>query len=401
MIKRASLIALSLFVAAAALLMPARGTLVAPAVAQTSAACTIPAKAAATPDQTAWELFVAVNCRAANGKLVWENWIEQAQLYPASGVAGARGATGRRLHGSVLAALHTVAAKGVTATATPGPCNKMAIAPSNVTAGATICEEVHINPSAQATIQKNGYNVRTGQMAAAAAGAKISFGTDAIEVKIDWLPASDFVSPSFSCSGSTAPTVYVETIDGVCYAMVAMHVTSHLIPNWIWTTFEPQNTQTNPFRCAVYGPCLDNWGAAPSVAVGAASQTTLTPALAALMKQANLPAGFANYRLVGAQTDFTSAGRAILNGNSITEYEAAGTPAGESSCISCHSMSSINASGVDGGSFFAGNPAPIGPAVSLPVGFITRGFLWSMALACPNPTNTGFQSCTAPPPGKK
>jgi len=402
MMKSARLISLSLVAAAAAMLAPAGDTLVAPASAQASTACTIPTKPAATPDQTAWELFVAVNCRAANGKLVWENWIEQATLYPASGAPGALAVSGRRLHGSVLAALLHPASgpKGVTATATPGPCNKMAIAPSNVTTGATICEEVHINPSAQATIQKNGYQYRTGQMATAAAGGKISFGTDAIEVKIDWLPASDFASPSFSCSAATAPTVYVETIDGVCYAMVAMHVTSHLIPNWIWTTFEPQNDQTNPFRCAVYGPCLDKWGVKPSVAIGATSNTTLTPALAALMKQAKLAPGFENYRLVGAQTDFTSGGRAILNGNSITEYEAAGTAAGESSCISCHSMSSINATGVDGGAYFATNPSPIGAAVSLPVGFITRGFLWSMALACPNPTNTGFQACTAPPPKK-
>jgi hypothetical protein len=403
--------AIAALAAIAALLATDRGPGLAPAEAQTvNPACTIPTKEAATPEQTAWELFVAVNCKASNGKLVWENWIEQAQLYPPSlpssfapqAVAGG----GHRLHGSVLGAiLHaTTVSKGLAAaaTTTPGPCNKMAIAPSNVTAGATICEEVHINPSAQATIQKNGYNYRTGQMKAAATGAKISFGTDAIEVKIDWLPASDFAKPGFSCTQATT-SVYVEQIDGVCYAMVAMHVTSHLIPNWLWTTFEPQNLQTNPFRCAVYGPCLDKWGATPAVAIGAASQTALTPHLAALMKQANLAPGFANYRLVGAQTDFTAGGRPILNGNSITEYEAVGTPAGESSCISCHSMSSINATGVDGASFFAGNPAPIGPAVTLPVGFITRGFLWSMALACPNPTNTGFQACTPvlPPVPKK
>jgi len=400
--KSARFVAISLAAGAVALLAPSHDALIAPAQAQANTACTIPTKMAATPDQTAWELFVAVNCRAANGKLVWENWIEQAQLYPASGVSGAMLASnGRRLHGSVLGALLHPASgiKGLTATATPGPCNKMQIAPSNVTAGATICEEVHINPSAQATIQKNGYNTRTGQMAAAAAGAKISFGTDAIEVKIDWLPASDFASPGFSCTAPT-PSVYVETIGGVCYAMVAMHVTSHLIPNWLWTTFEPQDLQTNPFRCAVYGPCLDNWGATPAVAIGAASTTKLTPALTALMTAAKLPTGFTNYRLVGAQTDFATGGRPILNGNSITEYEAAGTTAGESSCITCHSMSSINATGVDGGAFFASNPAPIGPAVTLPAGFITRGFLWSMALACPNPTNTGFQACTAPPPKK-
>ena len=403
---RRQIFALAALASVSLLFASGRDTVLTPARAQAApAACTIPTKEAATPDQTAWELFVAANCRAPNGKLVWENWIEQAQLYPPSAGLAATAGGGRHLHGSVLGALlhASTAAKGLAAaTVTPGACNKMVIAPSNVTAGATICEEVHINPSAQATIQKNGYNFRTGQMKAAATGGKISFGTDAIEVKIDWLPASDFASPGFSCTQATT-SVYVEQIDGVCYAMVAMHITSHLIPNWLWTTFEPQDLQTNPFRCAVYGPCLDNWGATPAVAIGAASQTAQTPQLAALMKQANLPAGFANYRLVGAQTDFTAGGRPLLNGNSITEYEAAGTAAGESSCISCHSMSSINATGVDGASFFATNPSPIGPAVTLPVGFITRGFLWSMALACPNPTNTGFQACTAPtaPPKKK
>ena len=53
-------------------------------------ACSFPASLdananEATQDQTAWEIFIAANCKASSGALVWETWIEQSDLYPTSG----------------------------------------------------------------------------------------------------------------------------------------------------------------------------------------------------------------------------------------------------------------------------------------------------------------------------
>ncbi|HEY0107722.1 MAG TPA: hypothetical protein VGB91_16695, partial [Rhizomicrobium sp.] len=150
--KSAILIALSL-IAVGALFVPGRDVAVAPALAQTPSACTIPSAPAATADQTAWQLFVAVNCRAPNGKFVWETWIEQSQLYPANGLPpaahlAAAVAPVRHLHGSVLAALlhRTKASAGglKTLALSASDCSKMGIRPPNVVPKAVICEEVYV-----------------------------------------------------------------------------------------------------------------------------------------------------------------------------------------------------------------------------------------------------------------
>lgn len=389
--------AVTALAAAAALLATDQGPGIAPAKAQANPACTLPTAPAATNDQTAWQLFVAINCQT-NGKPAWASWIEQSQLYPTSGKAGARLAAraGHRFHGSVLAAIER-RMHGKTGFATaalsPTQCNPMAVKVPNVLPGAVICEEVYINPTTQSEIAGPGYNIRTAQMKAAATGTKISFTSPSIEIKVDWLPASDFKTAPFACDGSTT-NFYTEQVGGTCYALVAMHILSKLLPNWLWTTFEPQSAITNPFRCYIYGPCRDAWGATPAISNGPTSTTAMTPGLQALFTQAGLPATLQNYRLDVAQSEFTTPdGKAIQGGNSITEYEAVGTPQNQSSCITCHSMSSVNAKGTDGASLFASNPAPMGPEVVLPAGFIRRGFLWSLGLACPDPTKTGLQSC--------
>lgn len=365
-----------------------------------------------SPDMDAWQFFVTVNSPAAMGKLQWETWTEQNDLYlPDLGLAANK--MGRHFHGSVLEALLKSeklkgAAKTKMLALAASNCNKMAVRPPNVTKDAVICEEVYINPDAVAYIKSQNYESRTGQMAAAKAGTGFDFPRSAMEIKVDWLPTTDFAKPPFACDGSTT-NLYTEEVGGTCYALVAMHIISHSWPNWLWATFEPQDATTNPYRCDVYGPCQDSWGGTPAVSKGPSSTTTLTPTLISMMTKANLPAAFQNYRLVQAQTTFTTPkGMPIISGNSITEYEAVGTPRMHSSCITCHSMSSVNAEGYDGAAGFScpkGSPvpcdrAPIGKQVVTPQGFIARSFLWSFALACPNPTGTGFNTNCKPPPQK-
>ena len=373
-----------------------------------SGACTFPSAPAATPEQTAWEIFVAANCPAGNNQLVWETWVEQLQLYPANSQAGAGLVQGvRRLHGSPLA----LARSGKLFTKlTPAndTCNVMhgkPSSPASLIAKPTICEEVHLNPAAQQFVTDNKYQTRPPQTQAAQKGVSIGFPEPAIEIKADWIPASDFQPRVFTCT-NPPPGVHVEEIDGTCYALAGIHISSKLLPNWIWATFEPQYMTTNPLRCITFVPCNDPWGSDPPVSNGGASGFTQpTTALAALMQQAGLPGEFLNYRLDGVQiAGTTSSGGPTYLGNSVIEGENVGMTKNTASCITCHSVSSIKNDGTDAITVLANMPtAPVGNLYVAPVGWMPRDFVWSMGAACPDPKGPppqGLQTCTASSPSK-
>jgi hypothetical protein len=368
--------------------------------ASASGSCTFPSQPAPTPEQTAWEIFVAANCPAPGGKLVWQTWIEQQQLYS---VNPRLAALPPRLHGSILGA-------ALAGTLTPGKpvlpqlntgnqCNPMVNPPSNVVKPPevpVVCEEVRINKAAEDFIRDNNYDLKRGQITAAQKDANIQFPSDAVEVKADWIPVTDFTAKPpfpFTCSGAS-PSFYVKMFEyqkrDLCFALVGMHIESKLYqPNWLWATFEPQSKLTNPFRCVFFGPCVDFWGSSPAISVGTKTKTKTipgppthqTPALAALMKSAGLAAAFDNYRLDGTETDFFDQhGKPNVLGNSVVEYEAAGVPAGQASCITCHSISSMSNQGVDSISFFNFLPQ-VGPEYNVPLGSVRRDFVWSMVCA--------------------
>jgi hypothetical protein len=228
-----------------------------------SPACTFPTAAAATPEETAWKLFVAANCPANKTPLVWETWIEQSQLYPASGTAAATAVRpqvgAKRLHGSPLARAVMARKQGLKAELIPSTeCNVMNGPPSNVNSNALICEETRLNAEAQKFVTDSGYRIRPPQTKAAQQGTDIEFPAPAIEVKVDWIPATDF-TPPFTCS-QPPQGVHVETIAGTCHAMAGMHISSKLLKDWIWVTFEPQSMLTNPLRCITFRSCNDSWG---------------------------------------------------------------------------------------------------------------------------------------------
>ncbi len=386
--------ATSLVLVGTAGISPSQAQMTAPPAAN---ACSFPTRASATPQETAWRLFVAANCTAGNGKLVWENWIEQSDYYPTSSGKGSAVAAlsthliGHRLHGSPLAlALRAIQAapgnKNFALALQPATqCNPMspAFLPANVVSTATICEETHLNPDTTNFISSKGYQLRGGQAAAAQHGTDIQFSNPSIEVKVDWIPATDFKN-SFSCS-APPPGVHVETFDGVCYAMVGMHISSKLLKDWLWATFEPQSMLTNPGRCVSYGPCHDSWGSVPAISYGGSTGfTQQSGGIAKLMKGAKLAAEFANYRLDGAQVDFVNKdGTPTLLGNSVIEGENAGVLPGRASCITCHSVSSVKADGSDGIRYI-GTPEPIGIPFKPPAQWVARDFVWSLFLACPN-----------------
>jgi hypothetical protein len=363
------------------------------------AACTFPTMPAATPEETAWQLFVAANCAANKTQVVWETWIEQGQLYPANGSAAVgaleRPAGKKRLHGSPLARATMARTRAMAIELIPSTeCNVMNGPPPNVKPNAIICEEARLNPAAQSFVSSNGYQTRPPQTKAAQQGTDIEFPGPAIEVKVDWIPGTDF-TPPFTCS-KPPQGVHVEMIAGTCYAMAGMHISSKLLKDWIWVTFEPQSMLTNPLRCITFGPCNDPWGSNPATSDGGPNGlTNQTPALAALMKQANLSTEFSNYRLDGAQITFTNAdGTPTFLGNSVIEGENVGMTKNTASCITCHSVSSIKNDGTDGITVLNNQ---VGPQYQVPAGWIARDFAWSLGLACPTvPNGGGLQTCTAP-----
>jgi hypothetical protein len=344
-------------------------------------ACDPPAKVVGSPAETAWRLWVAAHCPVNADRypfVVWENWIEQSQMYPLNPSRGLEvpnaGAT-TPPHPLRPSALGTINGLPV------DPATQCTLSMSH----RLICEEVRLNGTQEDYVAGRGLWNRAVQQQLAAAGADIQFPKPAVEMKIDWIVLSTCSNPP---SG-----VHVERINGTCFALAGMHLISKLRKNWIWATFEPQNLTTNPQRCVALG-CRDPFGSRPAVSRGGSDGfTKLSRKLANLMTNANLAAEWRNYRMDGVQVAFVRAnGKPTLLGNSIIEAENAGVPLDQASCISCHAVSSINANGTDGITLLTTNP--VGRPKPLPgTDWIRRDFVWSLTEAC---FNSPFQTCPSP-----
>jgi hypothetical protein len=381
--------------------------------------CAVPNEIVGSVEETAWQIWVAATCPVNKDQypfVVWENWIEQAQLYPTDPSQGLKvpnsgAATAQHpLHSSPLAlTFHPESATLVPPGVVGAPntnCNAANAPPSNNTPPngnnpLTICEEVRENGATEDYIAGTGFWDRANQAAAAGQDFDIQFSRPSVEIKADWIQVSTIGNHNYTCDniGQTG-LVHVETVNGNCFALVGMHLISKLLDKWIWATFEPQNTVTNPFRCQVLG-CNDPFGSQPSQSNG--KNTNLTRALKKLMEAAGLASEWYNYRLDAVQTDFF---RPKLLGNSIIEGENVGMNLTQASCITCHAVSSVKSNGTDGINILAAlNPPPTGVPPALPSrAWIHRDFVWSLGLACPNgPTDSknpigSLQNCTSGSP---
>ena len=343
--------------------------------------------------QFAWMLFVQA-ARPAGNLLMFETWTEQCQLNPLMiGCPPATAAaTARRLgHGSALLLANrrkAGSAPNLEITQTGLECNAMLAppstnngypAPSNVASGAQFCEQVFVNPPEQSFITQNGLATLTGQQAYGAKnGNAITFPWDAIEVKADWVPTTSYTGPNFSCPD---PNLYTQMYNGVCYALVGLHISSKVLPDWVWATFEPASAITNPNRCDpnLYSTCFDPWGTTSSVPYGKGQTVPQSPQLQALMAAAGINPVFKNYYLTGVQWQFVDGGgKPIPLGNSFVEFNAQ-VPPGQASCITCHKYA-----------YFDGKkPPPNQPENNFggaPNGWANIGY------ACNNPNQNG--NCT-------
>lgn len=332
--------------------------------AQAEAPCTFPTTVAPVVEETAWRLFIAATCPVNRDKypyVVWQNWVEQADLFGDKALLAAEVGKRPKLHASFLAKM---LANG----------NRFTVEMANQDcdtrpSGRTICEEVRQSPATAAYIRDTPLLTKAQEEAFVGAHRAFAFPGPSIEIKVDWIQLATCDAPPVG--------VHVERIADSCYALAGMHFISKLIDKWIWATFEPQNSVTNPKRCRVLG-CLDPWGSSPAkVAPGTEDpQTAQTAALAELMKAANLAPEWANYRLDGVQVDYLAAdGSPTLLGNSIIEGENVGGDLTKSSCITCHAASAIDPQGNQGQpGFIVGIPL-------LPSGFVRRDFVWAFMLA--------------------
>ncbi|WP_125910549.1 hypothetical protein [Burkholderia singularis] len=323
------------------------------------AACAMPTK---IPDgeykfqQLSWQIFTAANCKDPTGKhpLAWESWPDQDCLK--SGKNNCSEVSSRTLRASVLAQKNGVKQNDfvgddcspmVASNTRNLPAALKPFIPKNLSIKPKFCEEVHVNKAESDYIIRPLPRMNLQSLAAqgryAFANHVIEFPKDAIEIKADWIP-SNSLTPPFDCNANKPKGVYVEIINGTCYALVGVHISSKLNPKWVWATFEPQNNLTNPNRCneKLYSACVDPWGSNPQESTG--EFTEATQQLKKLMSDAELMPEFMNYRLVGVQSDYggdQKTGESKYLGNSFVEFNAQVLPR-ESSCITCHSYAVFN-----------------------------------------------------------
>lgn len=326
-------------------------------------ACSLPTNRASTPEETAWQVFVAAVCPTGNttNPLAFEEWTEQTCIADPTTAGCEEDSSKRFLHGSSFASRRSGLPDFATCGAmTTAASNNPTLTPFVPTTGPgalgedpKFCEEVYVDDSELSYLRQPaaGFSLTThvGQAAFINAGNTIDTPVSSVEIKVDWLPSTSLATP-FTCASPPAG-VFTEEVDGVCYALAGIHISSKLYEKWVWATFEPQSVVSNPNRCRadLYGECFDNWGANPTTN-GHGTTTQRTPDLTALMAAANLDAAFHNYRMTGVQTEFTD-GSTVTNGtktyqynlgSSFTEFNA-DVNVGEASCISCHSSAQLDA----------------------------------------------------------
>ncbi len=219
--------------------------------------------------------------------------------------------------------------------------------------------------------------------------SEIDFPANAVMIKSDWLsreralqmglkddPASPYVKMTITSAATDNNGTILEPGE---HWLVAIHISSKDIPNWVWTTFEHVG---NPGRCDYTG-CNDSYGyASPdkvqpgqatnytsphlkcdnlplpswvydtgrkydggaegaelaavlgSLGIGSRDNATLVPAFT--------DRAWLSYRLKGSQVNFTdSMGNATHLGNSVTE----GGFVSSSSCMTCHARAGTATNG--------------------------------------------------------
>lgn len=325
------------------------------------------------PDMQAWISFSqVVQPIAGIGGYTFTTWPTQAQAYsPPSPVAvtmsladSAKDMAGRfaphppRQQLERQKMLQHSKVKGFTLEGTDAPNCRMA---SN--------ETVHLNPPLVAYLHKaNLWNI-AGIDAYTSAGKKIVMPQGSVEIKANWVQAD---------AGSAASYITMQDGQGNTWKLLSMHVISKQLPNWTWATFEHKDN-------TCYGKYLnpqDDFGFPKGATAPSAALTAVFSHYGVNTSVVN------NYRLVGAQTDFTDeTGRPVVLGNSVTEAGFQTT----SSCITCHGRASFDSTGSPQLSIFNPQQQSYNGVLNPSWYFASNGkqinfqtdFMWSMVFCAP------------------
>jgi hypothetical protein len=319
---------------------------------------TLPFKAQAFADsasQTAWTLFAQINQPQADGKTSkWETWGSPADLFPLpTGTPAWPSQAIRSKEFEVLKQQIQILAEAsderyhdLSLRLDPSPSS-----------------EVHYNCPAFATVVANNYWYSTTSLNLAATyqpgtESPIQFPQESIVVKAKWRPFVD---------GTDNPTRFHVGVDGLGkkWVLIGFHMTSRILPNWLWATWEHMDNAGRPTSDDDFG--FTGGSSTPSVG------------LAQLFKQNKLTSEWNNYRLDGPQVDYLSP---KLRGNSAIEGALLPT----ASCMTCHSRAALTKDDdkltqVDGnGNGYTGKPLAswFNPGGSPP--FMQTAFLWSLVV---------------------
>ena len=337
------------------------------------------------PSQFAWELFVRVNRKApgefqmpGSNNAVFETWIDDPANFPKHPEKDkppqwpdkpyTREAQLRALVEASQPRFHNLRMRlkaRAVATETSEP-----IPPPIVQA----LETVHRNYATFKFIRDNDLWYQEGiatHFAKAAAKAtqvnlqtinqvvqQISFPVESIEVKTNWIVITEAQKSKFKWSYLQDST---DNSKVKLFGLVGMHISSKILPQWFWCTFEhvnndersdyigsyddfgvayednPANPSYQPPRLALQDANGKNVTYSPGVV-----RSNLLKLFAEFGYEGEYLEVYKNYRLKGAQTEFTAtAGTPTMLGNSITEQGFMPT----SSCITCHSRAGANSLG--------------------------------------------------------
>ena len=314
-------------------------------------------------DQVAWQRFTATVAPAGKGRVAYETWAADEDIYTATPAWPGEAALERkRLRQGLLQrmvgphALRTGGADshcGAVVNAAAGNFPPRLLGP-----GQQPCysEEVRRNLASYRYIVQNQLNTQAGLAAAfkkAQSGWRVALPEDAVEVKADWVPVDTIIAwmgrNGVALSAGQVRAQYYTTVSqGTSFALVSLHISAKDAPNWLWASFEHRR---NPGRCDTMG-CNDRFGSEHArIAPARLANTqyppcTRTAALEKMARDARLAEVWGNYCLKASEIAFVTAeGAPLMNGGSFTERVAAGIPINKSSCIACHASAGFGRDG--------------------------------------------------------
>jgi len=253
-------------------------------------------------------------------------------------------------------------------------------------------EEIRLNKYAFDYVNQEQLWYQEGQKRALVCGITVNFPPESIAVKADWRVVGANDPPSF-CTGDSPEYHCTYATNGVQWKLVALHIISRSLPDWVWATWEHKSNKNKKENFCHPNPCEDKFGYEYDANGNPSNQPS--PELAKLL----VPLGkeWENYRLHGTQISFTCpigptcpSGVTVL-GNSVIEASFIKS----SSCINCHSRAARKSNGsTPNANAYVGeptNPDPLEDDERL-------GFLWSLGedAVCRDPDPKGCKPASCP-----